>query len=263
MIKDNVFVKRIIRLPIIKKIINGTINSFIYFFSLTFFIKDLEKFKKLNDSRFSVKIKDIYPCLKDRTIKTNFDKHYIYHTAWAARILSEVIPDRHIDISSSLYFSTLVSAFIPTDFYDYRTAEINLTNLNCKHANITTLPFKDSSVQSLSCMHVVEHIGLGRYGDSIDPIGDIKAVKELKRVLAKGGDLLFVVPVGKPRIFFNAHRVYSFQMVMEFFNDLILKEFSLISGFSHNNYIIKNATEEQVLEENYGCGCFWFNKSNL
>ncbi len=50
-------------------------------------------------------------------------------------------------------------------------------------ANILDLPFKGNSVESLSCMHVVEHIGLGRYGDPMDPEGDIEAIKELKRVV--------------------------------------------------------------------------------
>ena len=52
-------------------------------------------------------------------------------------------------------------------------------------------------------MHVIEHIGLGRYGDEMDPDGDLKAIDELKRVLSRKGDLLFVVPVGKPKIMYN------------------------------------------------------------
>jgi hypothetical protein len=36
-------------------------------------------------------------------------------------------------------------------------------------------------------MHVVEHIGLGRYGEPMDEQGDLKAIEELKRVLAPGG----------------------------------------------------------------------------
>jgi len=47
-------------------------------------------------------------------------------------------------------------------------------------------------------MNVVEHVGLGRYGEPLDPEGDIKAMRELRRVLAPGGSLLFVVPVGRP-----------------------------------------------------------------
>jgi hypothetical protein len=45
-------------------------------------------------------------------------------------------------------------------------------------------------------MHVVEHVGLGRYGDPIDANGDAQAIKELKCVLWPGGVLYFVVPTG-------------------------------------------------------------------
>ena len=56
----------------------------------------------------------------------------------------------------------MVSAFIPVEFYDYRPAELSLSGLEFKHADLTHLPFADNSVESLSCMHVIEHIGLGR-----------------------------------------------------------------------------------------------------
>ena len=65
--------------------------------------------------------------------------------------------------------------------------------------DLISLPFEDGSFHSLTCMHVVEHIGLGRYGDQVDPDGDLMAMKELERVTAKLGNLLFVVPVGIPK----------------------------------------------------------------
>lgn len=103
-------------------------------------------------------------------------------------------------------------------------------------------------------MHAIEHIGLGRYGDKIDPDGDLKAISELKRVLAKDGDLLFVVPIGKPKLEFNANRIYSYKMIMEYFKDFKLKEFSLIS--ENEKILITNATEEQSDKEDNSYGCF-------
>lgn len=222
-----------------------------------FLIKDYLLFLSRDNKRFSLSIFDFYPCIKDKTIKTNFDAHYIYHTAWASRKVKEIGTNKHTDISSSLYFSSIVSAFVPVDFYDYRPAELNLSNFNSKHADLTKLPFPNDSVKSLSCMHTVEHIGLGRYGDSIDPDGDIKAISELKRVLTKDGSLLFVVPVGKPRIEFNAHRIYSYEQIEEYFKDFELKEFSLITD---NKKFIERADKNLVSEQKYGCGCFWFIK---
>jgi SAM-dependent methyltransferase len=229
---------------------------------------DYLKFKKaLKDSdqlgikRFSFSILDINPQIKDKAPTTSFDKHYVYHTSWAARILAETKPKKHIDISSSLYFSGIISAFIPIDFYDYRPANINLSNLNSKEGNLMSLPFADNSVQSISCMHTVEHVGLGRYGDPIDPDGDIKAINELKRVTARNGSLLFVVPMGgTPKIEFNAHRIYSYEQIMSYFKGFDLKEFALIPEFDKNGGLIRNADPSLLKGERYACGCFWFIK---
>jgi len=106
-------------------------------------------------------------------------------------------------------------------------------------------------------MHVVEHVGLGRYGDPLDPEGDLKAMAELRRVLEPGGNLLFVVPVGQPRVMFNAHRIYAYEQVMEAFGDLLLQEFSLIPDSGPPRIEIV-ADPTQVANMHYGCGCFWF-----
>lgn len=236
---------------IIKKAIRVALTPFVL---LQYF-----KFKRLNpDRRFPIRFSDFHPQLRDRTVKTGFDRHYIYHTAWAARKVAAIKPDFHIDISSLLYFSGIVSAFVPVKFYDYRPAEVTLPGLESAHADLLSLPFDNTSVQSLSCMHTVEHVGLGRYGDKMDPDGDLKAISELKRVLAVGGSLLFVVPVGQPRIEFNAHRIYSYEQVMEYFAGLELAEFMLIPEKSGSP--IYGATAEQVAAEKYACGCFWFKK---
>ena len=59
-------------------------------------------------------------------------------------------------------------------------------------------------MESISCLSVVEHIGLGRYGDALDPFGTVKAINELKRVLTKGGLLLISVPIGKNALYFSS-----------------------------------------------------------
>jgi SAM-dependent methyltransferase len=203
---------------------------------------------------------DRYPCLNDKTPTSSFDRHYIYHPAWASRILSKTRPSRHVDISSSLHFCSLVSAFVPVDFYDYRPAELFLPGLNCGKADLLQLPFPSASIESLSCMHVLEHIGLGRYGDQHDPNGDLKAIRELCRVLSKGGNLLVVVPVGRSRIMFNAHRIYDFQDFRDYFKPLNLVEFALISGDNSTGGLLYNPAAELVNKQEYGCGCYWFQK---
>ncbi len=151
------------------------------------FFDDLKEFidKSLADdeNRFDLQNIQKFPCLSDKTITTAFDTHYIYHPAWAARIVKNLTPTFHVDISSTLHFCSLLSAFIPTRFYDYRPARLNLSQLSSESADLTHLPFDDNEIETLSCMHTIEHIGLGRYGDQIDPKGDIKAMSELQRVV--------------------------------------------------------------------------------
>jgi hypothetical protein len=227
------------------------------------FLKDfftLRKQEKETFSRFKLREDDFYPCLSDKTEFTNFDTHYVYHPAWASRIIEQLKPELHVDISSTLHFCTIISAFQKVKFYDYRPANIVLSNLETGSADITKLNFESNTIKSLSCMHTIEHIGLGRYGDEIDYNGDLKAINELKRVLAPSGNLLLVVPIGKPVIMFNAHRIYSYRQIKDYFSDLTLKEFSLIPDNALETGIIKDASEELCNNQNYGCGCFWFKK---
>ena len=212
----------------------------------------------LADGRFRCDWKDRWPCLNDATGVTPFDSHYVHHTAWAARILARTRPQGHVDIGSCLRFATLVSAFVPIEYYDYRPPRIALSGLTSGHADITALSFPSDSIPSLSCMHVVEHVGLERYGDPLDPRGDLKAMRELSRVLAPGGQFLFVVPVGATaRIQYNAHRIYTYPQVSKAFSELVLDEFALVTD---RGVFIEKAHMRDAETQEYGCGCFLFHK---
>ncbi len=230
--------------------------------ALPWFISDYFKLKKAlqSDKRFSMSLSDIKPILIDKTNTTQFEPHYVYHPAWAARIVAKTNPAKHIDISSILQFSTIVSAFVPVEFYDYRPAHLKLSGYKSEHGDLTNLHFPSDSVESLSCMHTLEHIGLGRYGDPIDAEGDIKAASELSRVLKVGGSFIFVTPVGKPRLEFNAHRIYSYEQVLAMFPTLKLVEFSLVPDNFREQGFIESANPELVKDQDWGCGCFHFTK---
>jgi hypothetical protein len=227
--------------------------------SLESFEKDFKLFSsKISDNRFICNWSDTNPCLKDAIPTTPFEPHYTYHPAWASRILAKTKPEKHIDIASSTQFIVVASAFVPIEFYDYRPAPLSLSGLECEKGDLTALPFSDNSINSLSCMHVVEHIGLGRYGDPIDPQGDIKAMSELSRVVAKGGQLLFVVPIGgKAKIEFNAHRIYTYDIIINAFSNLKLENFALITDAQTYN---DNSNKEESDKQKWGCGCFHFRK---
>jgi hypothetical protein len=209
--------------------------------------------------RLPLGVGDINPQLSDRASVTPIDRHYTYHPAWAARVLARTRPEKHIDISSIVSFCAVVSAFIPVEFYDFRPAPVQLDGLYVGAADLTQLHFPSDSIASLSCMHVIEHIGLGRYGDPLDPDGDLKAIGELVRVLAAGGDLLVATPVGRPRVAFNAHRVYDHEAFARYFAPLELVEFALIEELGESGLVVA-PPPERVQMESYGCGCFWFRK---
>lgn len=214
------------------------------------------KYVKTKNNRFCQV--SSYPILNEKYMAPHFNRHYFYHPAWAARVLADIKPEKHIDISSTINFMSHISAFIPTEYYEYNVPKIELDNLKIDHCDLLSLPFADNSVFSLSCMHVIEHIGLGRYGDAFDLDADLKAVNELKRVLAKNGHLLFVVPISSyPRIEFNAHRIYSYKMVLEMFESFNLKEFCLIPD---SGKIIRYAREKDCENQRHACGCFHFIK---
>jgi SAM-dependent methyltransferase len=243
--------------------LKGIVNYFSNYKTYTKEFREIIKQESGTKKRFELSWKDRTPCLLEKTDTSPFDKHYVYHTAWAARKLAQTAPKKHVDISSHIYFNALVSAFIPIDFYDYRPAEIYISGLKSKQADLCDLPFKTNSIQSLSCMHVVEHIGLGRYGDPIDYDGDLKAISELKRVLRRKGNLFFVTPIrGTPRIQFNGQRQYSYELIKDLFSDLKLVEFSLIPDVNRGDKYepIENASKNNSDCQVAACGCFWFKK---
>lgn len=198
---------------------------------------------------------DRSPRLHDKSIETPFDAHYIYHPAWAARVIKQLNPELHIDFSSTLHFCTIISAFVPTQFYDYRPADLNLDNLLSKAADLTDLVFQNESISCLSCLHTIEHIGLGRYGDPLDPNGDLKAIAELQRVASD--HLLIVVPVGIQRVMFNAHRVYDPIAFAKLFNQCYLESFSYVDD---NGHFHMPSQLTDAVNQNYACGCFHFRK---
>jgi SAM-dependent methyltransferase len=201
---------------------------------------------------------DSYPCLGDWTANTPFDPHYFYQGAWLARRVASRRPLRHVDVGSSVLTLSVLSATTDVLHLDYRPLDTDLPGLRCERGDILALPLADASTESLSCLHVIEHIGLGRYGDPIDPEGTRKAAAELVRVLAPGGRLWVSAPVGRERICFNAHRVFSAESLLAMFAPLRLDAFALVDDAGRFR---DPAPLEAAGGLVYGCGMFEFSRA--
>ncbi|TSD03481.1 MAG: hypothetical protein Athens071416_162 [Parcubacteria group bacterium Athens0714_16] len=197
------------------------------------FLKDYSNFKKQKENKnFKFKTEDLYPRIYDKTESTPIDPVYFYQDTWCARKIFENKPARHYDVGSKADLIGTISQFIPTTMVDIRPLEVTLPELSFVKGSILDLHFKDGEIASLSSICVIEHIGLGRYGDPFDPFGSEKAAKELVRVLASGGSLYISVPIdNENKVYFNAHRAFTREYILKIFSPLKLVEEKYIYGY--------------------------------
>lgn len=187
-----------------------------------------------------------FPQLFDATAEHEFDTHYFFQAAWAARCIKRHWPEVHFDIGSDNRFVATLSGFVATVWVDVRPLAIDLDGLTSIASDLMDLEIEDSSVESLSCLSVLEHVGLGRYGDKLDPSGMRSGAQELSRILAPGGHLYLSVPVGRDRVEFNAHRVSDPEDVMKMFPNLKLASFSFVDGYMFRENVAVAAFDPAV-----------------
>jgi SAM-dependent methyltransferase len=217
------------------------------------FIRDRRAYARLAHLEF----RDDYPQLLDWTETTPYDAHYTHQDAWAAREIHKRAPARHVDVGSRISFVAGIAAFVATTFVDLRPLEAEIPNLTSVAGTVLDLPFVDGELESVSCLHVAEHIGLGRYGDPLDPDGTRRAAAELMRVLGRGGTLYFSLPIGRPRTQFNAHRVHDPLEVPRLFPSLELAGFE---GVDDAGRYRAEITPADLSGSEWACGFYRFTR---
>ena len=224
--------------------------------------KDTMKFLK-DKKDFTIQggnVTHIFPILNEyRDQSGTASGHYFHQDLLVASMISINQPKRHIDVGSRIDgFVAHVACFRKIEILDIRPMTIDAhPNISFLQANLmdptVTLPLVDS----VSCLHAIEHFGLGRYGDPIDPLGYQKGFINLSKMLDVHGTLYISFPISNTnQVHFNAHRVFSPLDIFSWpgFEFFELKQFDYVDdeGKLHRNIDIKTAE----LKLNYGCGIY-------
>lgn len=241
-----------------------TINSLR---SVPYYIRNYNSLKSdLQRTGQPFRIESFYPALEDRfDTAGSTPLHYFFLDLHVAGLIHKNNPSHHVDIGSRLDgFVAHVASFRNIEVFDFRPLDVAIPNVTFTQADLTRPDFPfDEYCDSVSCLHAIEHFGLGRYGDPIDAEGHLKGFNNIYKLLKSGGRFYFATPIGNQRIEFDAHRVFSINYLLS----LIDRKYDIVS-FSYiddeNTYFPDHKLSHDDLETNlhcrYGCGIFELRK---
>lgn len=227
------------------------------------FLRDWQQIKKLAPQQPDFPIIDYYPVLTDRYVESgNLTHHYFDQDLTMAQRIFQNKPAQHVDIGSRIDgFVAHVATFRPIELFDIRPLNRPISNVTFRQVDFMQLP--DELIEytdSISSLHVIEHFGLGRYGDPLDVNGHLKALDNIYRVLKPGGRFYFSTPVStRQGIVFNAHRVFRVDYLVRLFEQryaidnfwLIDDSNTLRSGLNYHSEAAR-----QSFGCSFGCGMF-------
>lgn len=186
------------------------------------------------------------------------DDHYFRQDLWAARRIFDAAPVLHVDVGSRIDgFVAHLLTFREVVVMDVRSLKLADSRLTFVRGDVRRLPFASGTVRSISSLHALEHVGLGRYGDEVDPLGTHTAAEEIARVLAPDGLAYVGLPIGRERVEFDAHRVFDPRRVAAMFDPLTVEEFSVIDDCAEFH---ENAQLDDFVDAYFACGLFVFRR---
>lgn len=230
----------------------------------TFFKDDVDTYLKLNRrSNFSIQEKYVWPIVTDKYAPAGTIGNYFWQDLWATRLIIRSGIKNHFDIGSRLdgFIAHLLASGIDVTMIDIREFPGEVENLHTVVDNATSLrQIQNESIESMSALCSLEHFGLGRYGDPVDPEACFKCFDNIQKKLKKGGRLYISVPIGKERVEFNAHRVFYASTIIDCFNNLHLEEFSCVSQGKIEYGVDKHKYDEDPHNGEWRYGLFAFIK---
>lgn len=218
------------------------------------------------NSRADFPFGKFYPCLEEAGSESGMASgHYFHQDLLVAGLVFKNNPVRHVDIGSRVDgFVAHVASFREIEVFDIRNLSSTIRNIKFRRFNLIDKKFDlHDYCDSLSCLHALEHFGLGRYGDAINYDGHLIGWENIYKALKKGGKLYFSVPIGPQRIEFNAHRVFSVNYLLDLIGDKYkIDSFSYVddNGDLHGNISLEKSGIEKNFSCNYGCGIFELSK---
>jgi len=207
-------------------------------------------------------ITDNYPIYDDfKKQAGTVSGHYFHQDLLVARFINQASPVRHIDVGSSIEgFVAHVASYRDIEVIDIRPLQdIGHSQIRFMQGNLMELDHSLIEIcDSLSCLHALEHFGLGRYGDPIDPMGHLKGFNNLHKMLKMGGTLYISFPIGKSGVHFNAHRVFDPTEILEWSKGLFaLVRFDYVDDAGN---LTRNASLASPPVLSYGCGIYTLKK---
>lgn len=210
----------------------------------------------------------LFPCLGDDGASSGTAKgHYFHQDLLVARRIFASKPNIHVDVGSRVDgFVAHVACFRPIEVFDVRPLVSSTPNIRFVQGDLMA-PLEDKMrgyCDSLSCLHALEHFGLGRYGDPLNANGHLLGLDNLHAMLAAGGTLYLSVPIGPQRVEFNAHRVFAVEYLLGCFQGRFrIDRFSFVddAGDLHENAPLAKADVANSFGCSFGCGIFEMTKS--
>lgn len=218
-------------------------------------------------SKFYFPLASYRPYLADRFERSGVASgHYFHQDLLVAQRIFNRKPKIHVDVASRVDgFVAHCASFREIKVIDIRSAGKPIKNIDfLKIDMMASIPSElEGYCDSLSCLHALEHFGLGRYGDPVNYDGYLLGLENLHKILKKDGLLYLSVPIGKQRIEFNAHRIFSIEFILKLIEpDFLLENFSYVddNGDLHENISLESKDASSSFNLDYGCGIFEMKK---